>query len=110
MASLAMFVVREMIIDQIKVVDEQIALRKVGAQNISSPEVGSEVSVSTNAYSSMNGQGNHRGRKGDNTSIPNSSNFNGKVKKQLVAYDILGNPLSKPYGTPHLKNIYVTPK
>ena len=66
-------------------------MRKVGAQTVSGSEAGSEDYASTNAYL---GQGNCRGRNGDNTSIPDSGNTNGKVKKLVVARDILGNPYS----------------
>ena len=74
-----------MIIEQIKVVDKQISLRKVGTLNIITPEVSSEISLWNNTYSSMNGQGNRRGKKGDTTSIPNSgTTLSIKLKSKLL--------------------------
>ena len=94
-------------IEQIESVDKQISLCKVGVQTVFSLEAGSVDYASTNAYS---GQGYCRGKNNDDTSIPDSSNTKGKVKKLVVAHDILGNPLSKPDGSPLMRAIYVTPR
>ena len=97
---------REIIIDQIKIVDKQISVNKEGSQDVS--ESNKKDSASTHAYtgsqgSQGNGNGNckgNKGNKGNNPSTPDSGNTQGKIKKQSKACDVLGNPLFKDDGTP----------
>ena len=85
--------------------DKQVSLKKIGDQG-ASLEVKGDPLVSANSYSGTSsqdmGNGKCRGKRNDNTSIPDS---NDEIKKQIPVPDQLGNPIPSQMAHSHKNSV-----